>query len=139
VIKFDPNDGNTLYVGTWTGHNRSTDHGVSWTRYGAGLPLVRVSDLAIAADGSSIRAATYGRGFWEINPAAGGSLHGAYGDGDFDNSQVIDGYDLVRLAAALLTDSSSADYQAVANLVGTRNAIDDADLTQLVSKFGGRP
>lgn len=139
VIRFDPNDANTIYVGTWLGIYRSQDHGATWARYGQGLPLVEVNDIAISADGSAIRIGTYGRGFWEIYPKAGGSLHGVYGSGDFDSNQVIDGYDLVRLAAALLTDSSSADYQAVANLVGTRNAIDEADLSQLLSKFGGRP
>jgi hypothetical protein len=139
VVKFDPNDNNTLYVGTWIGVYRSTDHGATFTRYGIGMPTVRVSDLALAADGSSIRAGTYGRGFWEIHPVSGGSLHGAYGNGDFDTNGLIDGYDLVRAAALLLTDSSSVDYQETANLTGSLNAIDAADITQLVSKFGGHP
>ena len=78
VIKLDPGDpsGGTVYVGTEVGLYRSTDGGASWARFGTGLPLVSVTDLAISADGSSIRAATFGRGFWEIYPKPGGSPSG---------------------------------------------------------------
>jgi hypothetical protein len=98
-----------------------------------------VTDLAISLDGSAIRVATFGRGFWEIYPKSGGSLTGVYGTGDFDYSQTIDGYDLVREAAVLLTDSSSPDYNAIGHLVGTTNSIGSADMSALIAKFGGRP
>lgn len=139
VIKQSPIDANVVYVGTWIGVYRSTDHGATWSRLGTGLPLVRVMDLAIAADGSSIRAATYGRGLWELNAQPGGSLTGLHGSGDFDGSQSIDGFDLVREAAALQSDSSLPDYVSTANLVGAVNAVDAADFQALFAKFGGRP
>ena len=66
VIRVDPTDSNTLYCGTDLGVYWSTNQGASWTRYGVGLPSVFVSDLRILEDGSALRAATYGRGVWEI-------------------------------------------------------------------------
>ncbi len=59
---------NTLFAGTDFGVYRSTDGGASWARYGNGLPMVAVRDLYIAPDGSFLRAATYGRGVWELVP-----------------------------------------------------------------------
>jgi len=64
----DPNDSTALYAGTQLGAYRSTDTGASWSRFGAGMPLVSVTDFYIAPDSSRIRAATFGRGFWELLP-----------------------------------------------------------------------
>jgi photosystem II stability/assembly factor-like uncharacterized protein len=63
-----PNDpsGNTVYAATWLGVYRTTNGGVSWSQIGAGLPTVEVSDLYMPADGSFLRAATYGRGVWDL-------------------------------------------------------------------------
>jgi photosystem II stability/assembly factor-like uncharacterized protein len=63
-----PNDpsGNTVYAATWLGVYRTTNGGVNWTQIGAGLPTVEVSDLYMPADGSFLRAATYGRGVWDL-------------------------------------------------------------------------
>jgi len=139
VVKVDPGDSQTIYAGTEIGLYRSIDGGATWARFGTGLPLVSVTDLSIAIDGSAVRIATFGRGFWEIYPKAGGSVAGILGNGDFNFDQVIDGADLVREAAVFLTTSADADYSAIGNLTGTTNTIDSADLTQLVVKLGGRP
>ena len=139
VVKVDPGDNQTIYAGTEIGLYRSIDGGASWARYGSGLPLVSVTDLSIALDGSLVRISTFGRGFWEIYPKVGGSPAGVLGNGDFNFDQVIDGIDLVREAAVLLTTNADADYNAVGNLTGATNAIDDSDVTALVAKLGGRP
>ena len=139
VVKVDPGDSQTIYVGTEIGLYRSIDGGASWARYGTGLPLVSVTDLSVALDGSLVRISTFGRGFWEIYAKPGGSPAGVLGNGDFNFDQVIDGIDLVREAALLLTTNADADYNAVGNLAGTTNAIDETDLTALVAKLGGRP
>jgi hypothetical protein len=66
----DPRDlsGNSVYAATYLGVYRTTDGGASWSRFGAGLPAVRTTGLYVTEDGSLLRAATYGRGVWEINP-----------------------------------------------------------------------
>jgi hypothetical protein len=56
----------TIYAGTWLGVYESTDAGATWHLFGNGLPLVMVSDLYMPADGSFLRAGTYGRGVWDF-------------------------------------------------------------------------
>ena len=61
----DPANSNHLYAGTDRGVFVSTDGGDNWNQFGTGLPNVAVFDLAISAD-RHLRAATHGRGFYEI-------------------------------------------------------------------------
>jgi photosystem II stability/assembly factor-like uncharacterized protein len=61
----DRADSTHLYAGTDRGVFLSTDGGATWNQYGTGLPDVAVFDLAISSDGH-LRAATHGRGFYEI-------------------------------------------------------------------------
>ncbi len=67
-ILTDPNDpsGNTAYVANVIGVYRTVNGGATWTRFGNGLPMADFSDLYIPADGRFLRAASYGRGIWEI-------------------------------------------------------------------------
>lgn len=67
-IQVDPRNAGTLYAATYLGVYRSTDGGASWSLFGNGLPTVVVSDLYMPPDGSFLRAATYGRGVWEVTP-----------------------------------------------------------------------
>jgi hypothetical protein len=68
VVQNDPAQRYVLYAGTDFGVYRSPDRGLTWQRYGTGLPRVAVRDLYCAPDGSFLRAATFGRGAWEIVP-----------------------------------------------------------------------
>lgn len=66
VVKFDPALGNNLYVGTDLGVYRTTDGGATWEPFSNGLPNVVVNDLRIHPDARLLRAATHGRGMWEV-------------------------------------------------------------------------
>ena len=68
VVKTDPANPSIVYAGTHLGVYRSTDGGATWVRFGAGMPLVEVTDLYISPDSTLMRAATFGRGFWELVP-----------------------------------------------------------------------
>lgn len=61
----------TLYAGTDFGLYVSHDAGASWARLGTGLPMVQVTDLYEAPDGSFLRVSTYGRGAWEVTLRTG--------------------------------------------------------------------
>ncbi|MBI4913345.1 MAG: immunoglobulin domain-containing protein, partial [Acidobacteria bacterium] len=69
-LVIDPGNPNVVYVGTDIGVYQSTNGGSSWSRFGSGLPYANVKDLYIAPDGSFLRAATFGRGAWEILPSS---------------------------------------------------------------------
>lgn len=67
-LYFDPRDAshNTIYAATHVGIYRTTNGGGTWSPFGNGLPTVRVNDIFMPPDGSTIRIATYGRGIWEL-------------------------------------------------------------------------
>ncbi|HKD43452.1 MAG TPA: hypothetical protein VKB87_24440 [Myxococcaceae bacterium] len=143
VVKFDPADATdqTIYVGTDIGVYRTTDRGANWERFGVGFPFGRVTDLFIAKNGGLLRAATYGRGVWEIYPNAAAPT-GVKGDGDYDRNQQIDFRDLAALASRLGTNPSTSGqpfYDWRSDLVGDSSSIDESDLTALLAAFGGHP
>jgi len=139
VVAVDPNDANTIYLGTQIGLYISKNGGTNWTRYGgSSLPLVSVTEINVALDSSAIRISTFGRGFWELYPSVVAPT-GVYGSGDFDGNQIIDGFDVVREAAVLGLSAADVGYDPTGNLTGATNVIDGADFGALVAKMGGRP
>jgi hypothetical protein len=151
VVKYDPIDAKTLYVGTLIGVYASHDSGGTWERLGSGLPMVQVTDIFVAQNQDFIRISTYGRGMWEINPSAN-ALMGANGDGDYDRNLQLDWVDLGALASRLGTMPSTTStplYSYLCDLVssvmapapqgGPAAVIDDADLQALLARFGGHP
>jgi hypothetical protein len=146
VVKYDPMDAGTIYVGNELGVYVSRDDGVTWDRLGHGLPMVQVRDLYIAKNDEFIRIGTYGRGFWEIYPSATAS-HGADGSGDYDRNQRIDWVDLAAMSSRLgsnPTTTTAPLYTWIEDVTGAGTTppvrlIDDSDLAVLLSKFGGHP
>ncbi len=66
LVQADPRLPGRLYAGTDFGLFQSLDGGQSWEPFGEGLPRTAVRDLYVAPDGTFLRAATYGRGVWEL-------------------------------------------------------------------------
>jgi Calx-beta domain len=73
AFAIDPINSNNLYAGTDIGVYFSSDGGATWSPFGTGLPKVAVFDLQIQPTSRILRAATHGRGIWElalVSPAA---------------------------------------------------------------------
>ncbi len=107
-ILVDPRDAtkNSFFAATFAGVYRSVDGGASWSPFGTGLPSAPVSDLYLPPDGSFVRVATYGRGFWEI-PFL--SYVGATLADDlysFDHDGVLDDRETGHLTVTLHNDGS---------------------------------
>jgi hypothetical protein len=141
IVRFDPGDptDQTIYAGTDLGVYRTTDGGATWTRFGNGLPMVRVADMAFARNGSLLRIATYGRGIWEIYPHQRAPT-GA-GDGDWDRNGQIDFLDLAAAASRLgKTPAIEANPRYDSTLdIGNHSTIDASDLGALLVKYGSNP
>jgi photosystem II stability/assembly factor-like uncharacterized protein len=65
VVREDPARRGLLYAGTETGLYVSFDDGGSWRAFQRNLPVVPISDLAVA--GSDLVVATQGRAFWILD------------------------------------------------------------------------
>lgn len=84
----DPLNGSILYAGTDIGVYQSTDAGITWQPFGVGLPRVAVFDLAIQNSNRILRAATHGRGIYEIAlPANNGG--GGGGGGNLERQTIF--------------------------------------------------
>jgi hypothetical protein len=146
VVKYDPNEANTIYAGTDLGVYITLDGGATWDRMGDGLPMVPVRDMYIAQNQDFIRVATYGRGLWEIYPSAGAG-HGAPGNGDYDRNLQLDWVDLGAMAVrqgVTPAQTTAPLYSWIMDMTGAGSsppvqAIDAEDLTVFLAKFGGHP
>lgn len=67
VIREDPWDRHTLYLGTDGGVYVTKDGGGTWNVVGDNLPMVYVHDLAIHPRDNILVIATHGRGLWAID------------------------------------------------------------------------
>lgn len=65
-IVIDPDLLDTLYVGTDAGVMVTTDGGATWSTLGSGLPRVVIQSLVLHRGSRILRAATHGRGVWDI-------------------------------------------------------------------------
>jgi hypothetical protein len=70
TIAVHPTDEDIIFVGTDKGVYQGVNLGTSWyyLPFNNGLPLVRISKLISVPLTGEIRAATYGRGAWKVNP-----------------------------------------------------------------------
>jgi photosystem II stability/assembly factor-like uncharacterized protein len=70
VIREDPRDGRTLYLGTDNAVFISRDGGGSWNLLGGNLPSVYVHDLVLHPRENILVIATHGRGMWALDAGA---------------------------------------------------------------------
>jgi photosystem II stability/assembly factor-like uncharacterized protein len=73
-LLLDPDIANTIYAATDVGVYRSVDAGQSWLPLGVGLPNVIVHSLRLDRPSRTLRAATYGRGMWDLSVPASGQV-----------------------------------------------------------------
>jgi hypothetical protein len=66
-IEMDPQSPDRYFIGTDLGVYWSTDAGTTWAPFNTGLPHVVVDDLRLHNSGRLLRAATHGRGLWEVD------------------------------------------------------------------------
>lgn len=66
ALVVDPALTGTFYIGADEGVLVTRNGGLNWQRLGQGLPRVRVSDLKLHVATRTLRAATYGRGMWDL-------------------------------------------------------------------------
>ncbi|MGC1783000.1 MAG: hypothetical protein WA708_10815 [Acidobacteriaceae bacterium] len=67
VIREDPYNAQLLFLGTEFGAFFSIDQGGHWERLNAGLPNVRVDDIAIQPQAHDLILGTYGRSLWVLD------------------------------------------------------------------------
>jgi photosystem II stability/assembly factor-like uncharacterized protein len=65
-LAIDPNLPKTIYIGTDVGVFKTDNDGDTWSRFSQGLPNCPVFDLRLHSPSQLLRAATHGRGMWEI-------------------------------------------------------------------------
>ena len=56
----------TMYIGMDVGVFQTTNGGNDWIKLGAGLPNVQIYDMRLFSPSSLLRAATHGRGIWQL-------------------------------------------------------------------------
>jgi hypothetical protein len=131
--------GMTIYVSTIAGLYRTTDGGQTFARFGAGLPLAEVSGMCLSPASGHLTVSVWGRGFWQLDVNATGNAAGVRGDGDMEHHLRLDGFDLIDMVASMGATQADARYRYEADMTGSTNAIDDADLTLFLGRFGGTP
>ncbi|MBI3194602.1 MAG: choice-of-anchor D domain-containing protein [Ignavibacteriae bacterium] len=76
-IVIHPVSTDNMFVGTDVGVYTTTNGGTTWSPFSLGLPNVVVNELEFHTASNKLRAATYGRGFWETAMGSGsGSIYG---------------------------------------------------------------
>ena len=126
AIAVDPQHSSHIYAGTDRGvYFYDAGAGTpSWSLYGTGLPNVQVFDLAIQNPFRILRAATHGRGYYEVPTAfrvnalsaVSRKVHGSAGT--FDISLPVSGTTALTNAIECRSGGATGDYQIVVSFGG---------------------
>lgn len=136
AVTIDPNPTtHTIIIGGEAGVMRATSYtGTSWTKLGTGLPLARITDLALDYDASPaiLRVATYGRSAWQLTGTAVPTVSSfTPASGSIGSTVTITGTNLTgatqvdfnTAAAAVFTVVSSTQVTAVVPPAATTGLI----------------
>jgi photosystem II stability/assembly factor-like uncharacterized protein len=137
AIAIDPQNSNHVYVGTDHGVYNSTDAGATWNPYGIGLPPVAVFDLAIQDSFRILRAATHGRGYYEIPTvqhmnvlgAVSSKMHGALGP--FGVPLPFSGTTDIRSGIECRTGGANGDHQVVISFQNSVSSVGSVSVTSI--------
>ncbi|MFD9207092.1 hypothetical protein ACFVZM_12520 [Streptomyces sioyaensis] len=103
AVAVDPDHPEKVYVGTDVGCWRGQRAGTNWTwdLYSQGLPESAITDLAVHQASRLLRAATHGRGVWEIPlDATSGTDPDVYMRANYaDNGRIVGGSRLPLIAS----------------------------------------
>jgi len=69
AILVDPDEPETVFIGTDIGAYYTTTGGTSWSALGTGLPNVVVTGLGLHESSRTLRATTHGRSVWDLDVA----------------------------------------------------------------------
>ncbi|HEY5979584.1 MAG TPA: hypothetical protein VIT41_08110, partial [Microlunatus sp.] len=115
ALVFDPGAPGHVYAATDLGVHHSPDAGQTWQPFDAGLPNVRVTDLALATQTRVLRAGAWGRGVFERRLAPGDvrdvRLHLRTTGLDDGTAQPTPGPDLLAARPEVLRFDASPDIK----------------------------
>src|SRR5262249_32975640 len=123
-----------------SGVYRSIDGGASWTPFGDGLPRLQVFDLAIHNGGRIFRAATAGRGMWEISlgnvpppPAPSGLHSSAASSSEIDLTWTDNSSDENSFKIERCTGAGCTNFAPVGTAVANATAFSDTTVAALTT------
>jgi len=122
-----------IYAGTEDGLYRSVNDGLSWHRYGAGLPRTAVIDVLLEPERGRLIAATQGRGAWQIAVAVPGDLDG---DGQLNNADIAAFVLALTDRAAFAAQYPGVDADLAGDLDGD-GALSNGDIAEFVALLAG--
>jgi hypothetical protein len=114
------------YIGTDVGVFMMNDTMTTWMYYGAGMPNTSVTDLDIQYATGKLRAATYGRGIWEIDIDGTTGIHetATAGNGDGEFSLVMNPVNDILLLDAHVRAERDAVF-VITDISGKQVAVKD--------------
>jgi len=115
----DPQNANTIYVGTDIGVFQSTTGGNTWATFNTGLPPVVVTKLVASTNGT-IQAGTYGRGAYELVTTGNPTTTVQFSSATYNVSETGPRVDITLTRSGNTTSAASVNY-ATNDAAGLQN------------------
>ena len=133
-VAVNPNNSNTIYIGTDLGVFQTTDGGITWVRLGNGMPRIATFMVRYHKASSSLIAATHGRGIYRLTTANDATT---VSSANYSGLSIATESIVAVFGSNMATDSTSASGLPLpTSLSGTRVAVrDSAGIERLSSLF----